>query len=149
MRTLRPTRSAAAAVAKRRGVLELRPLTVAVDAGLGARKTTPVVATCSPNAQDCFVAGGRLGQLFPAADTVAESEAGGGGGSADAGAGPAAMELSVECADVTARLHCLLPGTLTPVAEYLELRAAVEGGDGGWRLKYRSWDGGKPHESDH
>ena len=53
------------------------------------------------------------------------------------------MELSVECADVTARLHCLLPGTLTPVAEYLELRAAVEGGDGGWRLKYRSWDGGK------
>ena len=56
------------------------------------------------------------------------------------------MELSVECADVTARLHCLLPGTLTPVAEYLELRAAVEGGDGGWRLKYRSWDGGKPHE---
>ena len=69
---------------------------------------------------------------MPAADTAAESEAGGGGAAeGGAAAGPAAMELSVECADVTARLHCLLPGTLTPVAEYLELRAAVEGGAGG------------------
>ena len=51
---------------------------------------------------------------------------------------PPALELSIVCPKVIARLHFMQAGSVTtPLSEYLELRPAVS--DVGWRLTFRSW----------
>jgi hypothetical protein len=126
LRLLRPAHRSAVAAGSlkkptRKGILKLSDITFAVDTGLAD----------------------RLGTLLPPVEHVTESSSrmeppDVAGSPATECADPPALELSIECPKVIARLHFMMAGTgTTPLSEYLELGPAVA--DVGWSLTFRSW----------
>ena len=106
---------------RQKGVLKLSPITLAIDTGFADRLGTLLPADYAERPRT---------RLEP--PDVAGSP---GTDNAD----PPALELSIECPNVTARLHFVMSCTsTTPLSEYLEIGPAVPDSVG-WRLMFRSW----------